>query len=76
MPIYEYECGDCTTRFEVLVMGSNPEPDECDCGSQAIERVFSRFSAQSGSAAPETCPTPAEQRCDGPACMSGMCGMH
>ena len=76
MPIFEYQCGQCDTRFEALVMGSNPEPTSCDCGSESIERVYSTFSAQSGNGMPEACATPAEQRCDGPACMAGMCGMN
>lgn len=76
MPIYEYECGDCDIRFEALVMGSAPEPDSCSCGSSSIQRVYSRFSAQSGTVAAEECATPAEQRCGGPACMNGMCGMN
>lgn len=76
MPIYEYVCDDCDTRFESLVMGSAPEPDACDCGSSSIERVYSTFSAQSGSPVPDACPTPAEARCDAPACMGGMCGMN
>ena len=76
MPIYEYECDDCETRFETLVMGSAPEPDRCNCGSDSIERVYSTFSAQSGNATPEACATPAETRCGAPACMNGMCGMN
>ena len=76
MPIYEYQCGECDSRFEALVMGSAPEPDSCECGSQSIERVYSTFSASSGNSPAEACPTPAEQRCGGPACMHGMCGMN
>lgn len=76
MPIYEYQCEDCETRFEVLVMGSGSEPDRCDCGSPSIEKVYSTFSAQSASAAPEACVSPAENRCGQPACMGGMCGMN
>lgn len=76
MPIYEYQCGECDSRFEALVMGSAPEPDSCECGSHSIERVYSTFSASSGSSPADACATPAEQRCGGPACMGGMCGMN
>ena len=76
MPIFEYDCGDCETRFEALVMGSAPEPERCECGSPSIERVYSTFSAQTGNSMPEACPTPAEARCDRPACMGGMCEMN
>lgn len=76
MPIYEYRCDDCDTRFEALVMGSTPEPDTCGCGSASIEKVYSTFSAQAGNSVPEYCPTPADSRCDAPACMGGICGMN
>lgn len=76
MPIYEYQCSDCDTRFEALVMGASAEPDECSCGSPSIEKVYSTFSAQSASSAPEPCAAPAEGDCGAPACMGGMCGMN
>ena len=76
MPIYEYKCDDCDTRFEALVMGSAPEPASCGCGSNSIEKVYSTFSAQAGNSMPDSCPTPVEGRCDAPACMGGMCGMN
>ncbi len=76
MPIYEYQCGECDTRFEALVMSSTAEPDQCDCGSPSIEKVYSTFSAQSSNAMPDACATPAEGRCGTPACMGGMCEPH
>ncbi len=76
MPIYEYKCEDCDTRFEALVMGSAAEPESCDCGSHSIAKVYSRFSAKSANGSPEACATPAAERCGGPACMGGMCGMN
>ncbi len=76
MPIYEYKCDDCDTRFEALVMGSAPEPDRCSCGSPSIEKVYSRFAAQSSSAESEACTTPGEGACGMPACMGGMCAMN
>ncbi|MDE0101658.1 MAG: zinc ribbon domain-containing protein [Bryobacterales bacterium] len=76
MPIYEYKCDDCDTLFEALVMGSAAEPDTCDCGSGAIEKVYSRFAAGSSEPSPDACATPAAERCGAPACMGGMCGMN
>lgn len=76
MPIYEYHCDDCDTRFEALVMGSTPEPGQCACGSESIEKVYSTFAAQSGTAQPEACAAPSEGMCGAPACMGGMCGMN
>ena len=76
MPIFEYKCDDCDTRFEALVLGSAPEPDRCNCGSDSIERVFSTFAAQSSSPEPDARPTPGDGACGMPACMGGMCGMN
>ena len=47
MPIYEYRCQQCTTRFEKLVRRlSEPgqDPPSCpQCGSEDTERVMSGF---------------------------------
>ena len=51
MPIFEYRCSDCETRFEELVLSRNSEPVVCsDCGSASVERLFSTFAAQTSSA--------------------------
>lgn len=42
MPIYEYECVDCTKRFERLVPISASTPSRCDCGSLSVRRLVSR----------------------------------
>ena len=76
MPIFEYRCADCDTKFEALVMGSAAEPESCDCGSGAIEKMYSSFSAHAPNGAPEACATPAECRSDMGGCMGGMCGMN
>ncbi len=76
MPIYEYRCDTCDSRFEALVMGATPEPESCECGSESIEKVYSTFAAQTGDSLPDACPTPAEGRCDLPACAGGTCGMN
>jgi putative FmdB family regulatory protein len=41
MPIYEYECGKCTKRFEYTQSMSEPKKTVCEeCGG-ALERVIS-----------------------------------
>ena len=72
MPIFEYHCDDCDTKFEALIMGSAAEPEICDCGSGAIEKVYSSFAAKTGGSVPDACGSPAECRTD----MGGMCGMN
>ena len=51
MPIYEYECGSCDTRFDVLVSRSKAKarPACEECGSSDTERVMSGFFGRSGS---------------------------
>ncbi len=45
MPIYEYVCQSCGTKFEKLVRGmSSTEPIECpECNSQKVKKAFSVF---------------------------------
>ncbi len=45
MPIYEYRCGACRKRVQVLTLRSSETPDAvCDrCGSRELERLLSRF---------------------------------
>jgi putative FmdB family regulatory protein len=47
MPLYEYECSDCETRFDALRgMSEADDPIACPtCGSQETHRVISLFSA-------------------------------
>ena len=41
MPLYEFECGRCGTRFEDLV-GAGTETVECRaCGAEGAHRVYS-----------------------------------
>jgi putative FmdB family regulatory protein len=49
MPLYEYQCGDCKCRFEVLrSFGEADEPVLCvQCNGPHTERAISLFSAVS-----------------------------
>ncbi len=39
MPIYEFECSACQTRFERLQKLSDADPDTCpECGKQSVRR--------------------------------------
>ncbi len=55
MPLYEYQCADCETRFEVLQrVGQGSEGLACpDCGETEVEKEYSTFasSVAGGSAA-------------------------
>jgi putative FmdB family regulatory protein len=74
MPIFEYRCQDCATRFEKLVRASDTSEILCpSCGKNRLEQQLSTFAAHSGSST----------RSEGPSCPSaggcpnaGMCGMN
>ena len=65
MPIFEYTCEDCGTRFEKLVR--NGVEVECpSCGEAHLKQELSTFAAQAGSARGESAPM-------GGGCPAGMC---
>jgi putative FmdB family regulatory protein len=47
MPLYEYECSECETRFDALRgMSEADDPITCpQCGGRETDRVISLFSA-------------------------------
>ncbi|MBX5449215.1 FmdB family zinc ribbon protein [Thermogemmatispora sp.] len=47
MPLYEYRCGDCKSRFELLVSREHADEVICvQCGSENVRRLLSIFAAQ------------------------------
>ncbi|MGA2135774.1 MAG: zinc ribbon domain-containing protein [Bryobacteraceae bacterium] len=74
MPIYEYKCQDCGTKFEKLMRRSSDSSSlECpSCGEKHLSQELSTFAAHAAS----------PKQADGPACPSGrcsnpgMCGMN
>ena len=50
MPLYEYECEQCGTRFEVLQrIGATGDELECpECGVPKPKKVFSLFAPNAG----------------------------
>jgi putative FmdB family regulatory protein len=73
MPIYEYKCQDCGSRFEKLIRKSSEVAElECpSCGQKHLNQELSTFAAHAGgkSADMPVCPS---GRCSNP----GMCGMN
>lgn len=42
MPIYEYECGSCGGRFDVVQKFSDPQVTECRlCGARNVKKLLS-----------------------------------
>ena len=73
MPIYEYRCQNCNTRFEKLVLGAAGPPADgitCPrCGGSQVQFEFSAFAivgSEKGKSASSS-----ESR----ACPSGICGL-
>ena len=64
MPIYEYKCEDCGTKFEKLVR--NGVAVECPgCGQRHLQQEYSTFAARASGGTPEAAM---------PSCPAGMCG--
>ena len=63
MPIYEYKCEDCGTKFEKLVRGGTAV--ECpSCGQDHLKQEYSTFAARANGS---------QQEAAMPSCPSGMC---
>jgi putative FmdB family regulatory protein len=75
MPIYEYTCESCQTRFDRLIKSmTKAEPVHCPkCGSPKTARALSVFAVGAESAKSPASPEPGLcGRCGGP----GPCGMN
>jgi len=75
MPIYEYACNGCGSRFEKLVRRFTEEVACPSCASEAVDKQLSVFAvggASSAAAADVSCGAPA---CGAGACGSGACGL-
>ena len=57
MPIYEYECGKCKERFEVLQrINEDTTGLQCPkCGADKPKRVLSGFHSTSGKSTGASC---------------------
>ncbi len=41
MPLYEYECKDCSKQVEILVSAPTTKPDCPECGSKKLTKLLS-----------------------------------
>jgi len=57
MPIYEYACSDCHTRFETLVRGDRT-PACPACHGTALEKQLSVFAAHANGQGASAAPAP------------------
>jgi putative FmdB family regulatory protein len=49
VPIFEYRCRDCDSRFELLVLSSTPAPACPSCRGHDLEKLMSASSVSSAS---------------------------
>jgi putative FmdB family regulatory protein len=65
MPIFEYSCEDCGTKFEKLVRRTGQEVECPSCGKNHLKTELSTFAAHAS--------TGAKQPSQMPGCPGGMC---
>jgi putative FmdB family regulatory protein len=76
MPIYEYVCCGCDTRFEKLVRRWGDEVVCPACSGAAVEKQLSTFAVGSVSSRPSLGACGRERGdCAAPACAGGSCGL-
>lgn len=76
MPLYEYVCDDCETRFELLRPASRMD-DEADCprGHHSAQRVLSAFATITRDGFADSQPEPAAGGCGG-GCTNCACSVN
>ena len=70
MPLFEYKCSECNSKFDVLHKSANNiESVECpECHSSKVKKLLSTFSAASLSG------SGSDFSSSGDSCESGSCG--
>lgn len=74
MPVYEYLCKHCATKFEELVFAGETAPERCPhCGAEKVSRLLSTFAAASEGGG-KSSPAPADySSANGHGCGGGSC---
>jgi putative FmdB family regulatory protein len=81
MPIFEYKCSECESKFEILTKNNDDYKVSCpECNSSKVKKLFSAFSASidSVSYSDSSCAT-GNCNVEVPSaggCASGMCGLN
>jgi len=75
MPIYEYVCDECDTRFERIVMNKQQEIACPKCTSKKATIQLSVFAASNG-ASSGAAKSPVSSSGGGGGCCGGGCGCH
>jgi putative FmdB family regulatory protein len=78
MPIFEYLCEDCGTKFEKLVRRAGADDTLCpSCGQNHLKQEFSTFSAHATSGHANGAPQEMMPSCPGGMCRTpDLCGRN
>jgi putative FmdB family regulatory protein len=72
MPIYEYVCGKCQNKFELMrPFSKSSEPADCPSCKGKAQRVLSRFACFTASESGDIAPISGAAGCAG--CTSSSC---
>lgn len=75
MPLFEFICKKCGTKFEQMIFSINKDEIECpECKSKEVEKQFSTFSAGSSRSHVGMSASCQEKKSSG--CCNGCCGHH
>ncbi len=78
MPVYEYRCSECNTKFDIFHKSSeNKEEVICPkCSSKESKKVFSSFSSSIDGNTNNFGGSNDSSSFSGGGCASGMCGLN
>lgn len=81
MPIFEYQCGECNSKYEILVRNTSDEQEiACPkCNSAKSKKLFSTFAASVPSSVSSSGSGCSDGSCGVPSysgCSNGMCGLN
>ncbi|MBA2391690.1 MAG: zinc ribbon domain-containing protein [Ktedonobacteraceae bacterium] len=77
MPMYEYYCSDCQSKFEMLVSHKLADDVVCaKCRGEKVRRLLSVFAAQRGGGSEDSSYDDVQPAMGNCGCGGGGCGCH
>jgi len=64
MPLYKFECADCSHKFEELVLSSNERPDCPECKSDKVDKQLSLVATPVVNSGAAPCGAPSPGKCN------------
>lgn len=72
MPIFEYTCQDCGSKFEKLIRRESDKASCPSCGTERVTKELSTFAPHANGRPKEAALGPCGNRCPTP----GLCGLN